>query len=108
MRPVVFQRLDRHLNRRLKEGGRYAFAEVIFLALFPALVGMIIGAPLAFWLGATLSGILLSILAWRILFVLRLLIRAADHEYDAVGKYQLSREYWDTESATTARKREAK
>ena len=104
---ATFRRLDRHIYHRLEDGGRYALAEVIFLAMLPGFIGSLIGGSIALWFGVVLAIALLGILSWRICFVFRLKIRAADHHYEAVDKYRLSKEYW-TESSTVASRRRSK
>jgi hypothetical protein len=64
--------------------------------------------PILFWLGTAVA------IAWSgfyfcAMFVaIRLEARKGDLDYDRRGKYRLSKEYWDTESASSARAKKAK
>src|SRR4029453_9177049 len=60
-------------------------------------------SPALFWLGTV------SAIAWfgfyllALVFAVRLDARQGDLDYDRRGKYKLSKEYWDTESATSTK-----
>lgn len=45
---------------------------------------------------------------WALITATRLAGRKGDLDYDRRGKYKLSKEYWDTESATSAKAKTAK
>ena len=45
---------------------------------------------------------------WALIVAIRLDARKGDLDYDRRGKYKLSKEYWDTESATSTKAKKAK
>jgi len=65
-------------------------------------------SPVLFWLGTVSAIAWFGFYLWALIVALRLDARQGDLDYDRRGKYKLSKEYWDTESATSTRANKAK
>jgi len=61
-----------------------------------------------FWLGTAWAIAWAGLYLWAFVAATRMAARKGDLEYDRRGKFSLSREYWNTESATSAKARKKK
>ena len=61
-----------------------------------------------FWLGIASAVAWFGFYLWAFIVALKILGRKGDLDYDRRGKYKLSKEYHDTESASSAKAEKAK
>ena len=81
------------------------------LLLFPLLPWLLVGAHrhlLTIIIASILSLAALVFVAWRFWVVTKAQMAESDRAYDEVGKFELSSEYHETESATAAADRKRK
>jgi len=64
--------------------------------------------PALFWLGTAWAIAWSGFYHWALIVAIRKEGRKGDLDYDRSGKYRLSKEYWDTESATSTKAKKAK
>ena len=64
--------------------------------------------PILFWLGLACGALWTGFYLWAFVVAVRMFAREGDVNYDRRGKYKLSKEYWDTESATSAKAKKSK
>jgi hypothetical protein len=64
--------------------------------------------PALFWLGTAWAIAWSAFYLWAFIVAIRIDARKGDLDYDRRGKYKLSKEYWDTESATASKAKRKK
>ena len=64
--------------------------------------------PALFWFGTAWAIGWAGFYLWALIVAIRINSRRGDLDYDRKGKFSLSKEYWSTESATTAKARKKK
>lgn len=64
--------------------------------------------PTLFWLGIAWGTAWSALYLWAFIVAMKMDSRKGDLDYDQSGKYKLSKEYWDTESATSTKAKRAK
>jgi len=82
------------------------FKVLLLPAMLPLLVILMIGkTPVLDWAGWAWFGAWTIFVFWRWWIYIKMESRKSDLQYDRKGKFRLSREYHDTESATAAKER---
>ena len=72
-------------------------------AFLPMLAAMLLDSPVPLSIGWVWLVAWSGFVAWRWWTLIKIESKRADRAYDRDGKFKLSREYWDTESATAAK-----
>lgn len=105
----IYLRIRRMVDYDIEENQRPAS---LVLGFVPLIVAGMAGVEAASVSGGALWFVLLTIclvwtsfVLWRAYRMSRAWILRSDRDYDRRGKFLLSREYWQSESATSARRR---
>jgi hypothetical protein len=86
--------------------GKGIRSRAVLAPAFPPLILPVIFSPnwIVWVIVAGVSGGWVLFVAWRTWRMTKATVLKSDREYDQKGKFQLSREYWGSESATAARR----